>query len=89
VPLLGVKEKYTVNEISLMGRGDILILYTDGLTDHRDAQGRKYFPDRFETVLRANKHLGARAIFDRVKGDMLAFNPAPADDITVVIIKKT
>jgi serine phosphatase RsbU (regulator of sigma subunit) len=89
VPLLGVKEKYTVNEISLMGRGDILILYTDGLTDHRDAQGRKYFPERFETVLRANKHLGARAIFDKVKGDMLAFHPAPADDITVVIIKKT
>ena len=89
VPLLGVKEKYTVNEINLMGRGDILVLYTDGLTDHRDALGRKYFPERFETVLRANKHLGARAIFDRVKGDMLAFNPAPADDITVVIIKKT
>ena len=38
VPLLGVKEKYTVNEINLMGRGDILILYTDGLSDHRDAQ---------------------------------------------------
>ncbi len=89
VPLLGVKEKYTVNEINLMGRGDILVLYTDGLSDHRDAGGKKYFPQRFEEMLRANKHLPARAIFDQVKADLLAFNPSPDDDVTVVIIKKT
>jgi serine phosphatase RsbU (regulator of sigma subunit) len=89
VPLLGVKEKYTVNEINLMGHGDILILYTDGLSDHRDAQGNKYFPGRLEEVLRTNKQLSARAIFDKVREDMLVFNPAPEDDITVVIIKKT
>ncbi|MDD8013029.1 MAG: PP2C family protein-serine/threonine phosphatase [Acidobacteriota bacterium] len=89
VPLLGVKEKYTVNEINLMGRGDILVLYTDGLTDHRDAQGGKYFPVRLESVLRANKTRPAREIFERIKADMLAFNPKPDDDITVVVIKKT
>jgi serine phosphatase RsbU (regulator of sigma subunit) len=89
VPLLGVKEKYTVNEINLMGRGDILVLYTDGLADHRDAAGQKYFPGRFESVLRANKGRSAREIFERIKADMLAFHATPADDITVVIIKKT
>jgi serine phosphatase RsbU (regulator of sigma subunit) len=89
VPLLGVKEKYTVNEINLMGHGDILILYTDGLADHRDASGRKYFPGRLEEKLKGCKHLSAWAIFNEVKADMLAFNPCPADDITVVIIKKT
>ncbi len=89
VPLLGVKEKYTVNEINLMGRGDILVLYTDGLTDHRDAQGGKYFPARLESMLRANKARPAREIFERIKADMLAFNPNPDDDVTVVVIKKT
>jgi len=89
VPLLGVKEKYTVNEINLMGRGDILLLYTDGLSDHHDAQNNKYFPGRLEEVLRANKARPAREIFERIKADMLAFNPAPDDDVTVVIIKKT
>lgn len=89
VPLLGVKEKYTVNEINLMGRGDILVLYTDGLTDHRDAQGGKYFPARLESMLRANKARPAREIFERIKADMLVFNPKPVDDITVVVIKKT
>jgi serine phosphatase RsbU (regulator of sigma subunit) len=89
VPLLGVKERYTVNEISLMGHGDILVLYTDGLSDHRDAKGERYFPRRLEETLRANKRLPARAIFERVRADLLAFNPAPDDDVTAVIIKKT
>ncbi len=89
VPLLGVKEKYTVNEISLMGQGDILVLYSDGLADHRDPQGRPYFPGRLQEVLRASKQLPAREIFARVKADMLAFRPDPEDDVTIVIIKKT
>ncbi|MBN2345482.1 MAG: serine/threonine-protein phosphatase [Candidatus Aminicenantes bacterium] len=89
VPLLGVKEKYTVNEINLMGRGDILLLYSDGLSDHRDPQGRPYFPGRLEEVLRAHKRLPARAIFDKVREDMRAFHPEPEDDVTIVIIKKT
>jgi serine phosphatase RsbU (regulator of sigma subunit) len=89
IPLLGVKEHYTVNEINLMGRGDILILYTDGLSDHRNSDRRKYFPGRLEEILRANKHLAARTIFDRIKADLLAFNNEPEDDITMVIIKKT
>jgi serine phosphatase RsbU (regulator of sigma subunit) len=89
IPLLGVKERYTINEINLMGRGDILVLYTDGLSDHRDASGKKYFPGRLEAVLKANKHLPARAIFGQVKDGLLAFNPKPEDDVTVVIIKKT
>jgi serine phosphatase RsbU (regulator of sigma subunit) len=87
VPLLGVKEKYTVNEINLMGRGDILVLYTDGLSDHRDAAGRKYFPGRLEERLRESKHLPAREIFERIKNDVVAFNSEPDDDITFVIIK--
>ena len=89
VPLLGVKEKYTVNEISLMGRGDILLLYSDGLTDHRDATGGHYFPGRLEAVLRANKARPAREIYERIQADVLAFNPRPDDDVTVVVIKKT
>lgn len=89
VPLLGVKEKYTINEISLMGRGDILVLYSDGLADHRDAQGNSYFPGRLEGALRAGKHLSARDIYRRVREDLLAFRPDPEDDVTIVIIKKT
>ena len=88
IPLLGIKEKYTINEINLMGRGDILILYTDGLSDHRDENGEKYFPGHLEERLRESKYLPARDIFQRIKDDVIAFNSQPDDDITFVIIKK-
>lgn len=88
VPLLGIKEKYTVNEINLMGQGDILILYTDGLSDHRAVDGRKYFPGRLEEKLRESKQLPARDIFCHIRNDLLAFNDRPDDDVTFVIIKK-
>jgi serine phosphatase RsbU (regulator of sigma subunit) len=89
VPLLGVKEKYTVNEINLMGNGDILILYTDGLSDHRNENKKKYFPGRLEDRLKECKQLAARDIFQCIKEDLYAFNGRPVDDITFVIIKKT
>ena len=57
--LLGFKERYEMNEWTLMGRGDILLMHTDGLTEHEGPNGR-YFPARSEQKLREVKHL-ARA----------------------------
>jgi serine phosphatase RsbU (regulator of sigma subunit) len=83
--LLGFKERYEMNEWTLMGRGDILLLHTDGLSDHR-SQDEAYFPDRLESVLREVKHLGSREIYEAIKKDVLAFGP-PTDDISLVVIK--
>ena len=44
---LGYNESYTANEISLMGSGDILVLYTDGLSEHSNGE-QYYFPARLE-----------------------------------------
>jgi len=85
--LLGFKERYEMNEWVLMGRGDLLLLHTDGLSDHR-RQDQPYFPDRLEQVLREVKHLNAREIYEAIKKDLLAFAD-PIDDISVVVIKLT
>ena len=83
--LLGFKERYEMNEWTLMGRGDILLLHTDGLSDHR-VQDQPYFPEHLEEVLRQVKHLGSREIYEAIKKDVLAFGP-PSDDISLVVIK--
>ena len=85
-PLLGFKGQYEVNEINLMGNGDILILYTDGLSEHSNGT-EDYFPGRLETVLRAAKDLSARQIFEAIWADLVAFSP-PADDVSFVVIKR-
>lgn len=83
---LGYKKKYSVNEINLMGSGDIILLYTDGLSEHRQ-KGKYYFHTRLEGTLKSTKQLSAREIFSHLKEDILAFGP-PRDDISFVVIKK-
>jgi serine phosphatase RsbU (regulator of sigma subunit) len=83
--LLGFKERYEMNEWTLMGRGDILLMHTDGLTEHEGPDGL-YFPKVLEKKLREVKHLSARQIYDAIKADLIAF-AEPTDDASVVVIK--
>jgi serine phosphatase RsbU (regulator of sigma subunit) len=84
---LGFKERYRLNEWTLMGRGDILLLYTDGLLDHTRGE-EEYFPRHLEQLLREVKHQPAREIFEAIKTSSRDFAP-PNDDISVVVIKRT
>jgi serine phosphatase RsbU (regulator of sigma subunit) len=85
--LLPFKERYAMNEWTLMGEGDILLLHTDGLSEHRNGDVA-YFPSRLEQTMREVKHLTAREIYEAINKDMVAFAP-PADDISVVVIKRS
>jgi len=84
--VLGFKERYALNEISLMGNGDILLLYTDGLSELNDGQ-QDYFPAGLENLLRRHKDSSAREIAEALKVDILSFAD-PHDDISFVVIKK-
>src|SRR5262245_7454780 len=84
---LGFKDRYQLNEWSLMGKGDILLLYTDGLLDHTNGTDT-YFPKHLEAKVREVKRLSAREIFEAVKAHMLGFAER-TDDVSFVIIKRT
>lgn len=85
--VLGFKKKYEINEWKLMGPGDILLLFTDGLSDHCRGDD-DYFPDRLEDMIRRVKGLTAHGIFYAIRDDLLEFGQ-PLDDISLVVIKKT
>ena len=84
--VLGFKEPYEVNKWTLMGSGDILLLYTDGLQEHMNGD-EPYFPDRLEQTIRGAKHLSAIDIVHTVLNDLRTF-ANPADDVSLVVIKK-
>ncbi len=84
--VLGFKEKYEVNEISLMGSGDIMLLYTDGFSELSDGTS-EYFPDLLEAKLREVKDLSAQGIFAAVQQDLLSFG-VPFDDVSFIVIKR-
>jgi len=83
---LGYKRRYTVNELNLMGSGDILVLYTDGLSEHR-RESQDYFPKKLEEVLRRSKDRSARDIAEFIGEDVMHFN-STEDDVSYVIIKR-
>jgi len=80
------KDKYSVNEINLLGRGDILLLYTDGLSE-QDNGRRNFFDERLEFVLREAKSESAKNIYNAIRTELYKFCP-PSDDVTVAVIKK-
>lgn len=84
---LRYKPSYTVNEVNLMGQGDILLLATDGLAEHERGPDDAFVPGHLDTVLREVKHLPARDIYQRLLEAVLAFAPAK-DDISMVVIKR-
>ena len=69
-----------------MGAGDILILHTDGLAEHRHDE-RDYFPSRLEQTVRRVKDRAARAIYESAREDLFAFGE-PDDDVSLVVIKR-
>jgi serine phosphatase RsbU (regulator of sigma subunit) len=83
--LLGFKEHYEMNEWWIMGEGDILLLHTDGLTDHRRGDDM-YFPGRLEDVVRVVKQRNAREVYAAVMEDVQAF-ATPADDLSLIVVK--
>jgi serine phosphatase RsbU (regulator of sigma subunit) len=73
-----------VNEIELLSSGDILLLATDGLTEH--GEGR-FLEETLEGALEGVKDRTAAEICSRLADALLAFGPQ-TDDITFVVIKR-
>jgi len=87
--ILGLKKVYKINEIRLMEKGDIMVLFTDGLTEMENKKGDPFFPSHLQKILKDKKNLPAKEICLAIREAILEFNNEFQDDITYVIIKKT
>jgi len=83
--LYAYKKRYEVNEINLLNVGDLLILHTDGLSEH---DGGRFFPGDVERMLVRSPDATAAEICERIRDELLA-RAEPADDISYVVIRKT
>lgn len=70
-------------------RGDVLVFYTDGLTEALNAEGEEFGAARFEAVLKKSHDLSADEINKTVLRELSAFTGGnePADDLTLVTIR--
>jgi sigma-B regulation protein RsbU (phosphoserine phosphatase) len=73
-----------------MEPGDVVCLYTDGITEATDARGREFGTARLQRLLIEMKRRPARETAERIllQAGLYSGEPSPADDQTVVIIRR-
>jgi sigma-B regulation protein RsbU (phosphoserine phosphatase) len=89
---LGLFPRRTYQELAFqLNPGDILALYSDGVSEAQDAVEDEYGTDRLTDVLRLHSSEPASAIVDHLFASIDAFagDVPQFDDITVMIVKRT
>ncbi|HUU76448.1 MAG TPA: SpoIIE family protein phosphatase [Methanoregulaceae archaeon] len=88
--VLGVEPdmKYSVGQVEFH-TGDLLVMYTDGVTEAFNEEGEQFGEDRLVEIIRENQHLDACMILDLIRDAVERFcgTYPQSDDITLVVIK--
>ena len=78
---LGYKKRYTVNNLNLLGHGDVLLLYTDGLVEPLSDYTQEHLAHAVSAQRTAPRRRSARPSWATAA-------PAPqTDDLTLVVIR--
>ena len=74
----------------MISKGDVLVLYTDGVSEAMDSEGRMYTEQRLAQKIRENAGKSAKEITQLIIEDVQVFSTKSkySDDKTVVTIKR-
>ncbi len=69
--------------------GQMLVLYTDGVTEAMNPAGEEYGRDRLVDAARRGRHLSARELIDSIHGEVIDWTEGlgVTDDVTFFIVK--
>lgn len=86
--LLGAAEFGATEQCHQFELGDRLVLYTDGIVETRDSQGKLYSAQRLAEALRGLSEHTAEQVIESIFAELEAFSPGqdPDDDATMVIL---
>jgi serine phosphatase RsbU (regulator of sigma subunit) len=78
----------TDDQTYMLQEGDLLILYSDGLTEARDQTGAFFGPERVTDIVRKARTEPVAAIRDQLFAEVARWSREQlADDVTVLIIR--
>ncbi len=90
-PVLGPapKAKYTIENINFE-KGDVLLIYSDGVTESTNAEFKDYGEERLLIQLKKSKQFSPKEIIYIILDDVIKFskNGKYSDDKTLVVIKR-
>jgi serine phosphatase RsbU (regulator of sigma subunit) len=89
-PILGILPDAQFSDTSLtLEQGDVLALFTDGVTEQENEQGEEFSVDRLKEVVCREEAESAAAVVAHVSEAVSAFagEKEQADDLTLVVLK--
>jgi len=74
-----------------ISKGDILLLYTDGVIEAMNSSGEQYSYERLAELVKKNYHESAAELCSSIKNDIYEFvgNARQHDDTTLMLLKAT
>jgi sigma-B regulation protein RsbU (phosphoserine phosphatase) len=89
-PVIGLIEEcaYEQGRVTL-GSGDLLVAYTDGISEAMNAANEEWGEERFMAAVEPNRPTSARALIDRlmVSADAFAAGAPQHDDMTLLVVR--
>ncbi|MBI4854761.1 MAG: SpoIIE family protein phosphatase [Acidobacteria bacterium] len=89
---IGITDEITYEtNTTLINPGDVLVIYSDGITDSVNERDEDFGENRLIEVIRRYRTRTASKLRDQIEGAIAEFmGPcAPIDDTTIVIVKRT
>jgi phosphoserine phosphatase RsbU/P len=90
-PVLGLFPDATFNEgWAQLNSGDVLVAYTDGVTEAENADQEEFGEERLRTAISAVADRSAREILDDVSSEVTAWSRGVRqhDDLTILVLRK-
>ncbi|MDO5572496.1 MAG: PP2C family protein-serine/threonine phosphatase [bacterium] len=87
---LAARKKIRYEETTMqLSSGDMLLLYTDGLTEAMDPDNQQYGNDRLEHFLNSHENHDVKQLIDMLYQDVKDFvrDAEPSDDLTMLLMK--
>jgi sigma-B regulation protein RsbU (phosphoserine phosphatase) len=87
---LGVIEEAELEEAEIgLKSGDLVVLYTDGITEAINEEGEEFGQERLMRVVRENRTSTAHDIIEHIREEVVAFagKQPQFDDITLMVLK--
>jgi serine phosphatase RsbU (regulator of sigma subunit) len=89
--LLGAFEDVALEEQELaLAPGDLLVFYTDGVTEARDCSGKLFGRERLKALVEASAAAGAQQLQEAIVEavDAFAGDTPQSDDLTLLVVKR-
>lgn len=90
-PPLAILSGFQFEQVTIqMNRGDLLVMFSDGVTEAANAEGEEFGEDRLGAILQRRQGDGAQSILNHLNGVLTEWtgNLGFADDLTLVVARR-